>query len=342
MRRGICGNSNKFLVGPSGTGKSFFVNLIARQYYEQGTHVVIVDIGNSYKGLCELIRNRTNGRDGFYFEYSENDPVSFNPFYCADKLYDVETRESIKTLLMTLWKRDDEPPTRAEEVALSNAVNLYLILVQNGQVIPCFNTFYDYLRTDYRTVLDHKNVREKDFDLENLLNVLEPFYKGGEYELLLNSDKQLDLHAGRFMVFELGNIKDNPILFAVTTLVIMSTFINKMRRLQGVRKAFFCDEAWQCVARTGMASFIKFLYKTGRKHFCEIVTITQEINDIVTSPIVRESIVANSDIKILLDMKKYMQRFDEIQELLGLSAKEKNQILSLNQSNDPTRRYKEV
>ena len=143
MRRGICGNSNKFLVGPSGTGKSFFVNLIARQYYEQGTHVVIVDIGNSYKGLCELIRNRTNGRDGFYFEYSENDPVSFNPFYCADKLYDVETRESIKTLLMTLWKRDDEPPTRAEEVALSNAVNLYLILVQNGQVIPCFNTFYD-------------------------------------------------------------------------------------------------------------------------------------------------------------------------------------------------------
>lgn len=81
MKRGITTNRNKFVLGPSGSGKSFFMNHMVRQYWEQGTHVVLVDTGNSYQGLCEMVRRKTKGQDGVYFTYTEENPISFNPFY---------------------------------------------------------------------------------------------------------------------------------------------------------------------------------------------------------------------------------------------------------------------
>jgi hypothetical protein len=142
-------------------------------------------------------------------------------------VFDIEKKESIKTLIMTLWKRDDDAPTRSEEVALSNAVNLYLDKIRtNRKIKPSFNSFYDFIRDDYQKVLEQKKTREKDFDVFGFLNVLEPYYHGGEYDFLLNSDKQLDLLGKRFIVFELDNIKDNRVLFPIVTLIIMETFIN--------------------------------------------------------------------------------------------------------------------
>lgn len=303
---------------------------------------MIVDVGNSYKGLCELIHQKTGGEDGIYFTYTEEHPISFNPFYTDDGVFDIEKKESIKTLILTLWKRDDEPPTRAEEVALSNAVNLYIGKLKRQEVVPGFNTFYEYVKTEYADVLKQKQVREKDFDLANFLNVLEPYYRGGEYDYLLNSEQQLDLLSKRFIVFEIDAIKDHPILFPVTTVIIMELFINKMRRLQGVRKMILIEEAWKAIAKQGMASYIKYLFKTVRKFYGEAVVITQEIDDIISSPIVKESIINNSDCKILLDQRKFMNKFDAIQSLLGLTDKEKAQILSINQANNPNRLYKEV
>lgn len=343
MKKGIITNRNKFILGPSGSGKSFFTNHMCRQYYEQGTHIVLVDTGNSYQGLCNLINRRTNGQDGVYFTYTEENPIAFNPFYTDDNVFDIEKRESIKTLILTLWKRDNEPPTRAEEVALSNAVSQYIDkLKTNRKLIPSFNTFYEFVRDDYKKVLEEKKVREKDFDIANFLNVLEPYYKGGEYDFLLNSDKQLDLLSKRFIVFEIDAIKDHKILFPVVTIIIMEVFINKMRRLQGIRKMILIEEAWKAIAKEGMAEYIKYLFKTVRKFFGEAIVVTQEVDDIIASPIVKESIINNSDCKILLDQRKYMNKFDSIQALLGLTEKEKSQVLSINMSNAPSRKYKEV
>ena len=208
MKRGVITNRNKFILGPSGSGKSFFTNHMVRQYYEQGAHIVLVDTGNSYKGLCDLIHKKSGGRDGIYLTYTEEEPICFNPFYTSDGVFDIEKRESIKTLILALWKRDDEAPTRAEEVALSNAVNLYLAeLKKNPALTPSFDTFYEFVGGDYRRLLRQKNVREKDFDIDGFLNVLEPYYRGGEYDYLLNSDKELDLLDKRFIVFELDNIR---------------------------------------------------------------------------------------------------------------------------------------
>ena len=260
MKKGWISNRNRVVIGPSGGGKSFILNHICRQYYEQGAHIVIVDTGNSYQGLCSLIRQKTKGRDGIYFTYQEDAPVAFNPFFVEDGVYDVEKRESLKALLLTLWKRESEEPTRAEEVALSNAVNLYLSQLKTGTAVtPSFNTFYEFVATDYRRLLEKKRVREKDFDIENFLNVLEPYYRGGEYDYLLNSDKQLDLLDKRFIVFELDNISENKVLYPVITLIIMETFLTKMRRLKGIRKVLLLEEAWKAIAKAGMAGFIKYL-----------------------------------------------------------------------------------
>ena len=342
MKKGIITNRNKFILGPSGSGKSFFTNHMVRQYHEQGSHVLLVDTGNSYLGLCEMINRKTKGEDGVYFTYTEQNPIAFNPFYTDDGVYDIEKRESIKTLILTLWKRDNEAPTRAEEVALSNAVSLYIEKIKTKEIEPSFNTFYEYVKTKYKKVLDEKNVREKDFDLANFLNVLEPYYRSGEYDYLLNSDKQMDLLNKRFIVFELDNIKDHPILFPIVTIIIMEVFINKMRRLKGVRKLILIEEAWKAIAKEGMAEYIKYLFKTVRKFFGEAIIVTQEVDDIIASPIVKESIINNSDCKILLDQRKYMNKFDSIQALLGLTEKERGQILSINMANNLSRLYKEV
>ena len=343
MRKGIITNRNKFVLGPSGSGKSFFMNHLVRQYYEQGAHVVLVDTGNSYQGLCEMINRKTGGKDGVYYTYTDESPISFNPFYTEDNVFDIEKRESIKTLLLTLWKKDNEPATRSEEVALSNAVSLYIGRIREDKgIVPSFNTFYEFVNTEYREVLAAKKVREKDFDIEGFLNVLEPYYRGGEYDYLLNSDKELDLLGKRFIVMEIDAIKDHPILFPVTTIIIMELFINKMRRLKGIRKMIVIEEAWKAIASANMASYVKYLYKTVRKFYGEAIVVTQEVDDIISSPIVKESIINNSDCKILLDQRKYMNKFGQIQSLLGLTEKEKAQILSINQSNDPSRLYKEV
>jgi conjugation system TraG family ATPase len=337
VKKGIITNRNKFILGPSGSGKSFFTNHMVRSYYEQGTHIVLVDVGHSYKGLCDMVK-------GYYFTYSETNPIRFNPFFIVEgDGLDTEKKESIKTLLLALWKKDNETFNRSEYVALSNALQLYYEkLTWNKALFPCFNSFYEFLKEDFVKVLAGDQVKDKDFDVSNFLYVLRPYYSGGEFDYLLNADQNLDLLQQRFIVFELDNIKDHPILFPVVTLIIMEVFISKMRKLKGVRKMILIEEAWKAIAKEGMAEYIKYLFKTVRKFYGEAIVVTQEVEDIISSPVVKQAIINNSDCKILLDQSKYMNKFDQIQELLGLTEKEKALVLSINKANDSSKKYKEV
>jgi len=337
VRLGICTNRNKFILGPSGSGKSFFTNHMVRSYYEQGTHIVLVDVGHSYKGLCDMV-------NGYYFTYDEKNPIRFNPFYISEgDSLDTEKKESIKTLLLALWKKDDETFNRSEYVALSNALQLYYEnLDADKTVFPCFNTFYEFLKEEFVPILQNDKVKEKDFDVNNFLYVLRPYYSGGEFDYLLNARENLDLLQERFIVFELDNIKDHPILFPVVTIIIMEVFISKMRKLKGIRKMILIEEAWKAIAREGMAEYLRYLFKTVRKFYGEAIVVTQEVEDIISSPVVKQAIINNSDCKILLDQSKYQNKFDQIQELLGLTEKEKALVLSVNKANDPDKKYKEV
>ncbi len=345
MRRGVCTNRNKFVLGPSGSGKSFFMNHLVRQYYEQGTHVVLVDTGNSYQGLCQLIHRKTKGKDGIYFTYTEEHPISFNPFYTDDYVFETEKLDSIATLILTLWKSADEKVSKTELTEIGNAVAGYIARIRADRSIrPSFDTFYEYLKKEFRRELESREIEvsREEFDIRNLLTTLRPYYRGGRYDFLLNSPQEIDLLSKRFIVFEIDAIKDNKELFPIVTIVLMEVFINKMRRLKGIRKMLIIEEAWKALASNNMATYVQYLYKTVRKHFGEVVTVTQEVQDIISSPIVKEAIINNSDCKILLDQRKFMNRFDAIQDLLGLTDKERSQILSINMSNAPARKYKEV
>jgi conjugation system TraG family ATPase len=332
----LISNRNKVVFGGSGSGKSMFMCHLHRSYYEQGAHIFIVDVGGSYKGLCDLV-------EGFYFAYSETNPIRFNPFFIgAGDVLDIEKKESIKTLLVSLWKQQDEQFRRSEYVALSNALSLYFdYLPQHPEVFPSFNSFYEFLQDVYLDALRLDKVKEKDFDVDNFLYVLRPFYKGGEFDYLLNATENLDVLHQRFIVFEIDAIKDTP-LFPIVTIIIMELFISKMRKLKGIRKVITIEEAWKAIATTGMAGFLKYLYKTIRKFFGEAIVVSQEVDDIIGSPIIKDAILNNADCRILLDMRKFQNKFEPLQATLGLTDKGKMMVLSLNKANDDKRRYREL
>lgn len=327
-RLGISSNMGCLVAGTSGGGKSMTVNHMLSTLYYQGAHVLVVDIGGSYRGLCELVK-------GYYFTFTEENPIKFNPFYIpvSDTL-DTEKKESLKALLVSLWKREDETFQRSEYVALSNALQGYYdYLKRSPEVFPCFDTFYEYLENVYLEVLKEHRVKDKEFDVDNFLYVLKPYYRGGEFDYLLNARENLQLLDQPFIVVELDNVKDHPIIFPVTVLSIMEMFLSKMRKLKGTRKVLAIDEAWKAITKSGMAEFLKYAYKTIRKFNGVPIVITQELDDLISSPIVKDAIINNADIKILMDMRKFLNKFDKLQDVLGLSEKGKSILLSVNKEN---------
>lgn len=346
MQKSWINNRNKFILGPSGSGKSFFTNHLVRQYYEQGAHVVIVDVGDSYMGLCKIINEESNGNDGIYYTYTEENPFSFNPFYVKDGIYTIEKKEQLSSLIFCLWKSETESITKAEETHISTAINDFIELILQDKTSPSFNSFYEFLRNDFKKKLLKSGVEREHFDIENLLQVLRPYSQGGMYDYLLNATENIDLLEKRFIVFEIDNIKDHKTLFPIVTLILMDTFISKMRHpsLGQTRKMILIEEAWKAISKAGTAEFIKYLFKTVRKHFGEAIVVTQEIEDIKGNEVVKNSILGNADCKILLDQRKYANTFDEIAQILGLTEKDIALALSLNQHLDFKNRnpYKEV
>jgi conjugation system TraG family ATPase len=324
-REGISPNMGVLVCGTSGGGKSMTVNHMLRSLFEQGAHCVTVDIGGSYLGLCELV-------GGYYFTYTEENPIRFNPFYLKPgEVLDIEKKESLKSLLIALWKQENEGFNRSEYVALSNALQgFYQHLDTDLSLFPCFNTFFDYLEAHYVDILKRQRVRDRDFDIDNFLYVLRPYYRGGEFDYLLNGRENLDLLDQPFIVIELDNIKDHPILFPVVTLIIMEMFISKMRKLKGVRKVLTIDEAWKAIAKSGMAEFLRYAFKTIRKFNGIPMVVTQELDDLISSPIIKDAIINNAAIKILMDMRTFQGKIEKLQAVLGMSDKGKTILLSVN------------
>lgn len=333
--KGITNNRNKIIIGPSGSGKSFLTNHLVNSFLRTGSHMVVVDVGGSYKRLCKL-------RKGKYIEYDDKNPLSFNPFFLSeDRKNDIEKIETIKLLIFSLWKKNGEDFTKDEETIISDGLNEYYSWVEKNNQFMCFNSYYEFMTTVYFPEMKvNKPRRYNLIDADSFENVLSRFYKGGQFDFLLNSEVNIDLFNEPFIVFELDNIKDNKTLFSIVSLMIMDVFIEKMRHLKGTRKVIVIEEAWKPIAQ-GMAGFVQYLYKTVRKHYGEAWVVTQELNDIIGNEIIKDTIIKNCGAKILLDMKDYRNNFVEIQNLLSLTDKTSNLVLSINQNKIPGEKYKE-
>ena len=315
-------NSNFFCLGPSGSGKSFHMNSVVRQMWEQNTDVVMVDTGNSYEGLCEYV-------GGKYISYTDEHPITMNPFAIKREELNIEKIGFLKNLIMLIWKGTQGVVTKTEDRLIEQVITEYFdaYFVLHKIENLSFNTFYEYSIKRIPEIIKDNNLNGIDLAAYNYL--LKDFYKGGSHELTLNENLDTKLFDETFIVFEIDSIKDDPLLFPLVTLIIMDVFIQKMR-IKKNRKVLVIEEAWKAIASPMMAEYIKYLYKTARKFWASVGVVTQEIQDIIGSPIVKEAIINNSDVVMLLDQSKFRERFDEIKAILGLTDVDCKKIFTIN------------
>ena len=372
-RNKLTDNSNFFCLGPSGSGKSFHINSVMRQLHEQGTDVVMVDTGNSYEGLCEYL-------NGKYISYTEEKPITMNPFRINRQELNVEKTGFLKNLVLLIWKGSQGTVSKTEDRLIDQVITEYYDVYFNGfdgftppqredlrksllvddrnnardgretveerlQRIEkeideierrrkelkveslSFNTFYEYSVQRIPDICHENNL--KDIDLSTYRYMMKDFYRGGNHDKTLNEEMDGTLFDETFIVFEIDAIKDDPLLFPIVTLIIMDVFLQKMR-LKKNRKVLVIEEAWKAIASPLMAEYIKFMYKTARKFWASVGVVTQEIQDIIGSEIVKEAIINNSDVVMLLDQSKFRERFDGIKAILGLTDVECKKIFTIN------------
>tara|TARA_R110001599_G_scaffold221395_3_gene419973 strand:+ start:7662 stop:10160 length:2499 start_codon:yes stop_codon:yes gene_type:complete len=345
MQTNRINNRNKFVLGPSGSGKSFFMNALVEQYcmYNKSEtprwlmDVVIVDTGHSYSGLCAYY-------GGKYITYSEKDPITTNPFAITREEYNIEKKDALLTLISVLWKSADGKISQVESDVISNTISAYYqVYFDELSKIdrPCFNSFYEFALTFIPELIQKENI---PFNIDEFRFVLKKFYKGGEYGSLLNEEVDQSLFGEAFIVFEIDSIKEHKVLFPIVTLIIMDVFIQKMRFRSKQRKALIIEEAWKAIASPLMANYILYLYKTVRKFWGEAIVVTQELGDIIGNTVVKDSIVNNSDTIILLDQAKFKDHYNEIASLLSINEHERKKIFTINQfdNTEGRGRFKEV
>lgn len=314
VKRGLIVNRNRLIFGPSGTGKSFLINHIASQYYEQGHHIVMIDIGNSYKKLCQLC-------DGQYFTYDVGEPLQFNPFHLGDEEVNIEKKVFLISLILFLWKGDD-PYKREEKQILGMYVDAYYdMLAEDESVYPCMSTFFEFVCKN--EAVEHE---EKYFDKMSFRLSLQDFHDG-KYAEVLNSKEPINLVKERFIVFEMDNIKDHPVLFPLVTMLCIDVVMSKIRQAPSVKKSIFIDECWKPISKGEMAEFIKYLYKTVRKFYGEVAIATQDVEDILDTA-AGPAMINNTDTMILLSHKKKMASKDKFAKYLSFSESDLEKLFS--------------
>ena len=321
-RNKLTDNSNFFVLGPSGSGKSFYVNSMVRQAHEQDTDIVLVDTGNSYEGLCEYF-------GGKYISYTEEHPITMNPFKIKREEWNIEKLGFLKNLVMLIWKGSQGTVSKTEDRLIEQVINEYYDAYFTTKRVNnlCFNTFYEFSTERLPKICEENGLHGIDLSSYNYL--LKDFYKGGSHEVTLNENMDSSLFDETFIVFEIDSIKDDPLLFPLVTLIIMDVFLQKMR-IKKNRKMLIIEEAWKAIASPMMAEYIKYLYKTARKFWASVGVVTQEIQDIIGSEIVKEAIINNSDVVMLLDQSKFKERFDTIKAILGLTDVDCKKIFTIN------------
>ena len=330
LEMGLIENYNVFLLGPSGSGKSFFMNKYLKSCYDAGQHVFLIDVGDSYRALCNIIKEESKGADGTYYTFEKGKPISFNPFRNVRRFRtaDNQALNFLFTLMLTLWKNGNEAMNSASMKLVRDSIMSFLDRWADSSD-PVFNDYYKYVMDEFCISLGEKEIGKEYFDLKDYLISLEQFYEGGVYDYLLNSNDNADILNDRFVVFEIDRIKGDPVIYPVTTLVIMDAFMEKMSS-NGDFKVMCIEEAWKAIMGTQMATYMMELWKTARKHRTSAVVVTQELKDIISSPVIRDTIVENSAVKILLDQTRYVNRFDTLAEHLSLDEDDKAMVLSLN------------
>ena len=360
----LISNYNAFFLGGSGSGKSFFTNYFVRNTYDSGDTIFIIDKGYSYEGLCSVIREESDGRDGVYLKWESNPKdkdqpgMSFNIFWDIKQWINSNGKLNpdsiglrfVQSLIQTIWK----PPGGWDSTTSSIIVQIltdFALEWRKSEQTPIFDDLFKFIKTDIATQMQSEHgysvngVENTDNDLPivSMCTALGSYALTGQYDLLLNGRGTQDIFSSRFTVFEVDSIENmGADFYSIAILCIMNAFEAKMRSEQDTHKVLIIEEAWRAIANETMSSYLLGLWKTARKLNSAAIVVTQEFDDIVASPIIKNTILQNSDVKIILEQTMSRTVIDQIGECLGLDDHQKALILSLNRGTNCKYNYKEV
>lgn len=363
-KKGIIKNQNTIVLAGSGGGKSFVTNLIAFNLYRQNAHIFAIDASFSY-------RLQTAMHNGVYLSFDESNKISFNPFYIswfndneAKKIFHTNIDPSNKTtakyinyledkintllgVISVMTKNEGEKTERFEESINRKLLYNYFKdrCLNNLANSMKFDDFFQFAEKELPKILKQKNLTVNDFHYHKFLSMLEIFKTGDSLGYLLNSedDKVKNLDQQRFVVIDVSKIRTNPILFSIISLLAMDLYNQKIAKLSySIKKTLIIDEAWQSISSPEMATFMKGQVKVIRKYGGNTIFISQELDDFISSDIIKDSIINNSSIKIFADMGEFKQKFEPIKKALAISDNNEIKIKSLNQHNRKESFYKEV
>ena len=358
-RQGLIENYNTFILGPSGSGKSFFTNWYVRSCYDAGAHVFIIDKGDSYETQCAVVREETSGRDGVYYSWGADHPYAFNPFAGWRRWASEEDNDGMNFLLSALrmiWSPEKGWDNSTNPI-LQRMVADFLESWGDREDDPVFDDFYRYFGSEIVPRIDpdsvsgdgtarepymvgHTKVTRDTFAIGDFDKALSPYRTDGKFGFLLNNHHPADLFTSRFVVFEVDELSGiDETLYALCTFCILDSFQKKMRQNRTDFKLMFIDEAWAAIANPGTANYIKNLWKTSRKYHTQAAVVTQQLSDIVSSPVVQDAVLGNSSVKILLDQRSNAASFERMVECFGLSERDAALVQSVGRNPDPKCRH---
>ena len=381
QKQNIIVNFNAFMLGASGTGKSFTTNTYLHQQYVSGAEVFIIDAGGSYQGLCTLTNEQSGGKDGIYNTWDAGHPYRFAVFAsCRDWVredgslnMDNDDANFIITLLTTMCDCTASGWSDDTLAILVNILETFIKYVKDNLAedkVIIFDDFYQFVssqvapRINYHspaealvvstvesaneranTIEEDKKkygywkgdrcVTTEDFSVDTFLSAIEPYALGKRFGAVLNNEKSDELFTSRFTVYDVDALtkSSDPKLYSLVILCMMNAFQAHMYKASGT-KILAIDEAWQAIANQTMEGFIRKLWKVARKYSTSAMVITQELDDVLSSAVIKDTIIANSDVKILLDQSRQVDKFDGISAAMGLNNSDYVLALSMGKDND--------
>jgi type IV secretory pathway VirB4 component len=307
-------NANMVVFAKSGAGKSYTVKLEVLRSMMLGTNVIIIDPENEYHHLCETV-------EGSFIKISLNSPNHLNPFD------------------LPRVKEDDDP----EDILRNNIANLLgLLHIMLGSITPEEDSIIDrairetYSIRDITPETDFNRLAKEAFptmtDLYQVLRSMEggemlavrmEKYTEGIFSGFLNNPTNIRVD-NQLVVFNIRDMEEE--LRPVAMYTILQFIWNEMRT-EIKKRIVLVDEAWVMMKSDDAASFLFGIAKRCRKYFTGLTTITQDVNDFLSSRY-GKAIVTNSSIQLLL--KQSPAGIDVICDTFYLTDQEKFLLLESN------------
>lgn len=322
-------NYNAWGVGESGSGKSFSWNKILAHQYYVGDHVFNIDGSSSFERATEFINYESKGKHGFFMKISNSTKIGLNPFILIEGESKIDKVEFLSQLLLNILEIEDSQEQNITGTLFKLVLSKYY---ESKAKEYSFNSFYEYFDSNVEEVLQREGIAEL-INPKLILFLLKDYYKGGTYEFLLNnSDERLkNLKNNRYITFQVKELKENIKLFSIVTFLLTNLYREKLYAPELLDRIKFIhyDEVWTAMDKPVLVKFIQDTIKTVRSQNGATIFTSQEPEDFFENEIIKNAVINNSELGVIMNLEKYKGKAKYVQELLSLTETQRNVLFSL-------------